>query len=98
MNVVLRNILSSPTVASKEWIVRQYDHEVQGGSVLKPLVGLHDDGPGDAAVLAPVLGSWVGLAVGCGINPRYGDLDPYAIAAPAVDEAARNLVAVGADP
>jgi phosphoribosylformylglycinamidine synthase len=85
-------------VCSKEWIVRQYDHEVQGGSVIKPLVGARDDGPGDAAVLAPVLGSWVGLAVGCGINPRYGDLDPYAMAAAAVDEAVRNVVAVGADP
>jgi phosphoribosylformylglycinamidine synthase II len=94
----LLKILSSPNVCSKEWIIRQYDHEVQGGSVIKPLVGLHDDGPGDAAVLAPVLGSWTGFAVGCGINPRYGNLDPYAMAAAAVDEAVRNVVAVGADP
>jgi phosphoribosylformylglycinamidine synthase len=71
---------------------------VQGGSVLKPLVGVRDDGPGDAAVVAPVLGDWTGLAIGCGINPRYGDLDPYAMAAAAVDEAVRNVVAVGADP
>ncbi len=85
-------------MCSKEWIIRQYDHEVQGGSVVKPLVGAHDDGPGDAAVVAPVLGSWAGFAVGCGINPRYGDLDPYAMAAAAVDEAVRNVVAVGADP
>src|SRR5207237_10173342 len=56
------------------------------------------DGPGDAAVITPVLGSWTGLAVGCGINPRYGDLDPYAMAAAAIDEAVRNVVAVGADP
>src|SRR5262249_56859277 len=47
---------------------------------------------------APVLGSWTGLAVGCGLNPRYGDLDPYAMAAAAIDEAVRNVVAVGADP
>jgi len=94
----LLKILSSPNVCSKEWIIRQYDHEVQGGSVIKPLVGAHDDGPGDAAVVAPVLGSWAGFAVGCGINPRYGDLDPYAMAAAAVDEAVRNVVAVGADP
>ena len=87
-----------PNVCSKEWIIRQYDHEVQGGSVVKPLVGAHDDGPGDAAVVAPVLGSWRGFAVGCGINPRYGDLDPYAMAAAAIDEAVRNVVAVGADP
>jgi phosphoribosylformylglycinamidine synthase subunit PurSL len=94
----LKKILGSLNVCSKEWIVRQYDHEVQGGTVIKPLVGLHDDGPGDAAVVTPVLGSWAGTAVGCGINPRYGDLDPYAMAAAAVDEAVRNVVAVGADP
>jgi phosphoribosylformylglycinamidine synthase II len=94
----LLKILSSYNVCSKEWIIRQYDHEVQGGSVLKPLVGVRDDGPGDAAVLTPVLGDWTGLAVGCGINPRYSDLDPYAMAAAAVDEAVRNVVAVGADP
>jgi phosphoribosylformylglycinamidine synthase len=94
----LLKILSSYNVCSKEWIIRQYDHEVQGGSVVKPLVGVHDDGPSDAAVVMPVLGSWTGLAVGCGINPRYGDLDPYAMAAAAIDEAVRNVVAVGADP
>jgi phosphoribosylformylglycinamidine synthase subunit PurSL len=95
---VLLKILAAPNVCSKEWVIRQYDHEVQGGSVIKPLVGVHDDGPGDAAVVMPVLGSWAGVAVGCGINPRYGDLDPYAMAAAAIDEAVRNVVAVGADP
>ncbi len=95
---VLARILASPSVCSKEWIIRQYDHEVQGGSVIKPLVGAADDGPGDAAVVMPVLGSWTGLAIGCGINPRQGDLDPYAMAACAIDEAVRNVVAVGADP
>jgi phosphoribosylformylglycinamidine synthase len=94
----LLKILSAYNVCSKEWIIRQYDHEVQGGSVLKPLVGARDDGPGDAAVVAPVLGSWTGLAIGCGLNPRYGDLDPYCMAAAAIDEAVRNVVAVGADP
>ncbi len=94
----VRKILSSYSVCSKEWIIRQYDHEVQGGTVIKPLVGVNDDGPGDAAVVTPVLGSWTGLAVGCGINPRYGDLDPYWMAAAAIDEAVRNVVAVGADP
>jgi phosphoribosylformylglycinamidine synthase len=85
-------------VCSKEWVIRQYDHEVQGGTVIKPLVGVQNDGPGDAAVITPVLGSQRGLAVGCGINPRYGDLDPYWMAASAIDEAIRNVVAVGADP
>jgi phosphoribosylformylglycinamidine synthase len=94
----LLKILASWNVCSKEWIVRQYDHEVQGGSVLKPLVGVCEDGPGDAAVVAPIMGSTRGFAVGCGINPRYGDLDPYWMAASAIDEAVRNVVAVGADP
>ncbi|MCI0641577.1 MAG: phosphoribosylformylglycinamidine synthase subunit PurL [Gemmataceae bacterium] len=97
-SAVLHAILSSPNVCSKEWIIRQYDHEVQGGSVVKPLVGAANDGPSDAAVVLPVLGSWRGIAVGCGINPHYGDLDPYHMAALAIDEAVRNVVAVGADP
>jgi phosphoribosylformylglycinamidine synthase len=97
-NETLLKILASPNVCSKEWIIRQYDHEVQGGSVVKPLVGVRDDGPGDASVIMPVLGSWSGLAVGCGISPRLGDLDPYWMASCAVDEAVRNVVAVGADP
>src|SRR5579885_850468 len=92
----LFRILSSWNVCSKEWIIRQYDHEVQGGSAIKPLVGVANDGPGDAAVITPVLGSWAGVAVGCGINPNYGD--PYWMAACAIDEAVRNVVAVGADP
>ncbi len=88
-------------------MIRQYDHEVQGGSVLKPLVGVADDGPGDAAVLLPLPAvraaktpeeARVGLAVGCGLCPGYGDLDPYAMALAAIDEAVRNVVAVGADP
>ena len=85
-------------VCSKEWIVRQYDHEVQGRTVVKPLVGVHDDGPGDASVVLPVRGSTRGVAIACGINPRYGRLDPYAMAACVIDEAIRNCVAVGADP
>jgi phosphoribosylformylglycinamidine synthase len=98
MNILLKKILAHPSVASKEWIIRQYDHEVQGGSVIKPLVGLREDGPSDAAVVAPVLGKTHGLAIACGMCPTYGDLDPYAMAACAIDEAVRNLVAVGADP
>jgi phosphoribosylformylglycinamidine synthase len=85
-------------VCSKEWIVRQYDHEVQGRTIIKPLVGDRDDGPGDAAVVLPVRGSHRGLAIACGINPRYGRLDPYAMAACVIDEAIRNCVAVGAHP
>ncbi len=91
-------VLKHWDVCSKEWIVRQYDHEVQARTALRPLVGLHDDGPGDAAVIVPVRGSNRGLAVACGINPRYGKLDPYAMAGCVIDEAIRNCVAVGADP
>jgi phosphoribosylformylglycinamidine synthase subunit PurSL len=91
-------ILASLNVCSKEWVIRQYDHEVQGGSVIKPLVGATNDGPSDAAVLRPVLDSRRGLVVACGMNPCYGDLDPYCMAAAAIDEAVRNCVAVGADP
>ena len=94
----LLKILAAYNVCSKEWIIRQYDHEVRGGTAIKPLVGDHNDGPGDAAVIVPVLGDRTALAIGCGINPRYGDLDPYRMAAAAVDEAVRNVVAVGADP
>jgi phosphoribosylformylglycinamidine synthase len=94
----LQQILGSLNVASKEWVIRQYDHEVQGGSVIKPLVGVENDGPGDAAVIRPVLASRRGLVISCGMNPYYGRLDTYAMAASAIDEAVRNCVAVGADP
>jgi phosphoribosylformylglycinamidine synthase subunit PurSL len=91
----LMSILAEPNVASKEWIIRQYDHEVQGGMMIKPLHGVDADGPGDACVVRPVLGSPEGVAVSNGMNPRYGDVDPYWMAALAIDEALRNLVAVG---
>ena len=91
----LLGILSMPNVASKEWVIRQYDHEVQGSSVVKPLVGVENDGPSDACVVAPVLGSKRGIVVSNGINPKYGDIDPYAMAASAIDEACRQVVAVG---
>ncbi|MGD9647800.1 MAG: phosphoribosylformylglycinamidine synthase subunit PurL [Pirellulales bacterium] len=97
-NDELLAILASPNVASKEWIIRQYDHEVQGGSVVKPLVGAAGDGPSDAAVVRPVLGSQRALVVACGMNPCFGDFDTYHMAASAIDEAVRNCVAVGADP
>ena len=91
-------MISHWDVCSKEWIIRQYDHEVQARTAIKPLVGVVDDGPGDAAVVMPVRGSTRGLAIGCGINPRYARTDPYAMAACVIDEAIRNCVAVGADP
>jgi phosphoribosylformylglycinamidine synthase II len=98
LNATLLAILASLNVASKEWVVRQYDHEVQGGSVVKPLVGVAGDGPGDAAVVRPILDSYRGVVISCGMNPYYGDIDTYHMAASAIDEAIRNCVAVGADP
>jgi phosphoribosylformylglycinamidine synthase II len=95
---LLLQLLAHPNIASKERIVRTYDHEVRGGTVVKPLVGEQMDGPGDAAVLQPLASSLEGLAVGCGINPRYGRSDPYWMALAVVDEALRNVVAVGGDP
>ncbi|MFH1190081.1 MAG: phosphoribosylformylglycinamidine synthase subunit PurL [Candidatus Omnitrophota bacterium] len=92
----LLRLLSSHNIASKEWIIRQYDHEVQGGSVIKPLHG-PNQGPGDACVTRPVLGSRKGIAIGCGINPDYGKIDPYWMAASVIDEALRQIVSVGAD-
>ncbi|HEY86582.1 MAG TPA: phosphoribosylformylglycinamidine synthase subunit PurL, partial [Dehalococcoidia bacterium] len=91
----LLTILGSWNICSKEWVIRQYDHEVQGTSVLKPLVGKDNDGPGDAAIIRPVLGSEMGVIVANGINPKYGDIDPYWMAASAIDEALRQIVAVG---
>jgi phosphoribosylformylglycinamidine synthase subunit PurSL len=95
---VLRKILSSWNVASKHWVIRQYDHEVQAGSVVKPLVGPLCDGPSDAAVVRPLQRSRRSLVLSCGMNPHFGDFDTYHMAASAIDEAMRNAVAVGADP
>jgi len=91
----LVQILGSWNVCSKEWVIRQYDHEVQGGSVLKPLVGKNNDGPGDATIIRPLLDSKKGVIVANGINPGYGDIDPYWMAASAIDEALRQIIAVG---
>jgi len=96
---ILLRMLAHPDVASKEPVIRRYDHEVQAATVVKPLVGVEDDGPSDAPVLRPLATKgWRGLALGCGINPHYGKVDPYAMAWAVVDEAVRNVVAVGADP
>jgi phosphoribosylformylglycinamidine synthase len=94
----LLQILASYNVASKEWVIRQYDHEVQGGSVVKPLTGVSNDGPGDAAVIQPKLNSERALAISCGMNPLYGDIDPYWMALAGIDEAIRNIICVGARP
>ena len=103
----LLSLLARPDIASKHWIVRQYDHEVQGNTVVKPLVGPPAEdgasrGPGDASVIEPVPGTGRGVAVACGLQTRVGDPaiggDPYLMALAAIDECVRNLVCVGADP
>jgi phosphoribosylformylglycinamidine synthase len=93
-------LLHHPNIASKEEVVRRYDHEVQGATVVKPLVGRSRNGPGDAAVLQPYIegtNSHAGIVISNGINPLYGKIDPYHMAVTAVDEALRNLTAVGGD-
>jgi phosphoribosylformylglycinamidine synthase len=97
LNSALARLLARQNICSKESVVRQYDHEVQGGSVIKPLVGAANDGPSDAAIIRPVLDSMEGVVVAHGICPRYSDIDTYSMTACAIDEAVRNAVAVGAD-
>ena len=93
----LIKLLGRLNVCSKEYVIRQYDHEVQGGSVIKPLVGAALDGPSDAAVIRPLLDRPEGVVVACGICPKYSDIDTYHMMANAIDEAVRNAVAVGGD-
>ncbi len=98
-NQTLLDLLGHPDIASKEAVIRLYDHEVQGGTLVKPLTGPDNDGPSDACVIRP-LGTQGSQAIvlSAGINPEYGKLDPYQMAVNVLDEAMRNAVAVGADP
>ena len=97
MGEVLERLISRPNVASKEWWVRSYDHEVIAQSVIKPFCGINHDAPGDAAVISPIQGGTQGIVVSNGIVPRYSDIDAYSMAAASVDEALRNAVCVGVD-
>jgi phosphoribosylformylglycinamidine synthase II len=90
----LFGILSLPNIASKESVIRTYDHEVKGNTALKPLQSKYG-GPNDAAVLKPLPDSWKGVVISCGMNTNYGKIDPYWMAASGIDEAIRNNVAVG---
>uniref|UniRef100_A0A7C4MRD8 Phosphoribosylformylglycinamidine synthase subunit PurL n=1 Tax=Desulfatirhabdium butyrativorans TaxID=340467 RepID=A0A7C4MRD8_9BACT len=95
---LLCDLLADPNVCSKEWIARQYDHEVQGTSAVKPLVGKFRDVPSDAAVIRPVLSSERGLAFSQALLPFYSRIDAAAMVSCAIDEAVRRLIAVGGDP
>ena len=95
---LLKAMLGRLNICSKEYLIRQYDHEVKGGSVVKPLTGVKRDGPSDAGVIRPILESEAGLVISHGICPKYSDYDAYWMMANAMDEGIRNAVAVGADP
>jgi phosphoribosylformylglycinamidine synthase II len=92
---VLLALLDRPNICSREWITRQYDHEVQGASVIKPLVGEFTPVPGDAAVLRPRPNSHRGLALSLALCPAYSQIDTYHMTAVTIDEAVRRLLAVG---
>ncbi|WP_424244064.1 phosphoribosylformylglycinamidine synthase [Elusimicrobium posterum] len=101
-NKFLEKALGNLNTCSRESVIRQYDHEVQSGTVVKPLQGITHDGPGDSSVIWPVaatgnLKDYNGFAVSHGINPAIGKIDPYQMALNSIDEAFRNLVCVGAD-
>jgi phosphoribosylformylglycinamidine synthase II len=96
--LLLKDVLSRPNICSRNWIARQYDHEVQGGSVIKPLVGKDRDIPTDATVVRPILGSKRGIAVCQALNPYFSQIDTYHMTAATIDEAVRRTLAVGGDP
>jgi phosphoribosylformylglycinamidine synthase II len=91
---VLLKLLSSYNICSKEKVVRRYDQEVKGQTVIKPLQGWNS-GPSDASVLKPLDDKWKGVSISSGVNSRYGKIDPYWMAASVIDEAVRNNVCVG---
>ena len=95
VNRLLLDMMGRPNLCSREWIARQYDHEVQGTSVVKPLVGAGRDVPSDAVVLRPVLASVRGLAFSQALLPQYSAIDAYHMTACTIDEAVRRLLAVG---
>jgi phosphoribosylformylglycinamidine synthase subunit PurSL len=94
---LLKAMLKRPNICSKNWVQRQYDHEVQGGSIIKPLVGKNRDMVSDAIVVRPVLGSQRGIALTQAINPFYSLIDTYHMIAVTIDEAVRRCIAVGGD-
>ncbi len=97
LNSILLAIVGSYNSRSREWIIREYDHEVQGGSTIKPLIGPDGIGHQDAIVCRPFLDQKQGIIIGCGINPSYGRIDAYKMALSVIDEALRNIIAAGGD-
>ena len=97
-NSLLLTLLDTPNLCGRQWINRQYDHEVQGTSVIKPFVGRGRMVPTEAAVIKPVLESATGLALAEVLLTDYGDIDTYHMVTASVEEGMRRVVAVGADP
>ncbi|MCD5397943.1 AIR synthase related protein, partial [candidate division NPL-UPA2 bacterium] len=95
LTLSLKEMLSRLNICSREYVVRQYDHEVQGMSVIKPLIGIDDDVHSDAAVIKPLMNSREGIILSTALRPNYGDIDTYHMAAVAIDEAIRNILTVG---
>jgi phosphoribosylformylglycinamidine synthase subunit PurL len=99
LNDAIKKLIGSHNIASKEWVIRQYDHEVRGNTVIKPLQGkINFETHGDATVLKPLEESFRGIAVTANVNPRFMERDQYWGAISAIDETCRNLVSVGAAP
>ncbi len=95
-DAVLR-LLAHRNIASKSRTIHRYDHEILGATSVRPFVGRLSDAPADGVVIAEP-SETSGFAIGIGLNPWHGMTDPEAMAYGAVDEAIRNVVAVGADP
>jgi len=91
---VLKKLLASYQICSKEKVIRRYDQEVKGQTVIKPMQGWNA-GPNDASVIKPLPELWKGISIASGVNPRYGKINPYWMAASVIDEAVRNSVCVG---
>jgi phosphoribosylformylglycinamidine synthase len=99
LDEIIKKLLSHPNITSKEWVIRQYDHEVRGNTIIKPLQGkIGMQTHGDATVIKPLEESFRGIAVTANVNPRFMERDPYNGACSAIDETCRNLVSVGATP
>ena len=95
---MLLDLVASPNLCSRSWINRQFDHEVQGTSVIKPFAGPGQEVASDAVVMQPVLESPAGLAMSSVLLTEYGDIDTYHMITASVEEGFRRVLAVGGDP
>ena len=94
-NEILLKLMGSYNICSRENVIRQYDHEVKGKTIIKPLMGIEGKTPQDAAVMRLNFDSFEGIAISNGICPKYGDIDAYEMSGGAFDEAIRQIISVG---